>query len=90
MRTYDGKFCCLGVLCDLRDRQLKRTQWLPNNGYQKRYQDAVLPVSVKRWAGLDENDPLLDLVGMRLSGLNDNVKPRYTFKRIADLIEKHL
>lgn len=91
LRTRENTFCCLGVLCDLRSRQLRRSPWKQNDhgywSYGQRYNDAVLTPAVMRWAGLKSTDPVIN-AELSLSGYNDSRK--YGFKQIARLIEKHL
>ncbi len=93
LKTMDGRFCCLGVLCDLHNQTVVRNQWTkdisgPNYGYGKHRSAGVLPLSVMRWAGLTDDDPNIEVVGNTLAGLNDS--GRYRFRGIARLIEKHL
>lgn len=90
LRTKKG-FCCLGVLCDLHSKTLKRSQWhssqYGNNVFWSYGTTAeYLPKSVQRWAGLREYDPTVGSTS--LAGANDSRK--LNFKKIADLIEKHL
>lgn len=89
------KFCCLGVLCDLYLNE-KKKDWteISDDRYTKLFSSStkredyiVLPNNVKRWAGLKENNPSVNDGINTLAGYNDN---GYTFKQIADIIEKEL
>lgn len=82
----DGKFCCLGVLCDLHAKETGN-EWLWDVLYlgEKNY----LPVEVQKWAGLPDKNPCAmggDEHELFLSDMNDAGK---TFKYIADLIEEN-
>lgn len=93
----ENKFCCLGVLVDLW-RQEAKPDWdspvrIPNINSA----DYVLPEHVSEWAGLTDQDPIVQ-VGEEehtLASLNDNGctktknKPM-SFKQIANVIEKQL
>lgn len=86
--TEVDAYCCLGVLCDLAAESgvpVKREV----SGY-RRFElfdglDAVLPPSVKHWAGLDRHSPRVGHIS--LAARNDGGS---TFSEIADLIEEHL
>lgn len=96
LRSADDKFCCLGVLCDLAEREgvvtAGRDQDLidefPNMDISWNYNgdDAELPTAVLTWAGLESRNPLL-LSGSAIE-LND--EEQYTFDQIADEIEEAL
>lgn len=91
LKTKNGKFCCLGVLCDLYSKATK-TPWVKNGSglnYMHNY-FGVLSDKVVAWSGLSDSSPHL-LVGVRsksLAELNDGTG--YGFKKIANLIEKQL
>lgn len=82
----DGKFCCLGVLCDLADPR----GWYTRPGARFKSwrvpygETGVLPREVSAWAGLQSVSP--NHRGIDLTQLNDN---GYTFSYIADFIEKN-
>lgn len=87
------RFCCLGVLCDLayRDGAVTRTRTAHVFLYGDVGEGDVLPPEVRVWAGLRENDPVVDEVP--LSNWNDgstqcdvDVEPT-SFAEIADMIE---
>jgi len=89
----DGKHCCLGVLCELAvdagviDSFKAEGRPTIYGGYD----EATLPQEVQDWAGLTEDIPVvsveIDDEEQHLASLNDN---GWTFKEIADVIEKEL
>lgn len=81
LRKEEG-FCCLGVLCDLYGKR-RRIGWVDNSFLKE---TLALPPRVMKWAGLKEDDPKLGRA--TASHFNDNSK--YSFKKIADLIEKRI
>jgi len=102
LQTSDGKFCCLGVLCDLHRKTNKKKgiTWDPTEETEAdvRYlgEDAFLPESVSEWAGLVNGDgesikdPEVKTgnnLRKSLSELNDGGT---SFKKIAEYIEKNL
>lgn len=110
---WDGEgFCCLGVLCEVavEDGIIKRNEDF-NSGYtaplmcrddsgddREFYREnSILPTVVKEWAGLDDNNPAVEMKGfydpdddsdVELSELNDSAG--YTFEDIANIIEDKL
>jgi hypothetical protein len=98
----DGEFryCCLGVLCDIYAQENnKEWEHNPPQNYLNASPvvstiedvDNVLPNEVIEWAGLDgEDNPMMDVNGVKiaLSDLND--KYEYDFDMLADLIETQL
>lgn len=97
----DGKYCCLGVLCEL--AHLAGGIVNKDSASTIVYYDdesSLLPGSVKKWAGLHSNNPYIDAGDdyCAVALLNDggceaddntHIKPR-TFTQIADLIEAQL
>lgn len=90
MLRIGDRFCCLGVLCDLRAKETgvgwrragKRGAFTHSEALM------VLPRVVRKWAGLDDSDPIVGIrKPTRLSDLNDRGK---RFGYIADRIEKYL
>ena len=85
-----GKFCCLGVLCDLHDKSKKRkkSNWDEKGNYLGA--DLILPAEVSDWAGLPSNNPLCGdhVVAEYNDGLGG--APKKTFKGMAKLIEQYL
>jgi hypothetical protein len=97
LRTDEG-FCCLGVLCDVYDKQNNNTQslWKDHNSkhrkttfYSYLNEGSVLPGKVRDWAGLNDASPHVytkDANCITLTVLNDEGND---FNQIADVIEKH-
>lgn len=82
----DGKFCCLGVLCDLAARAgvVERKKKYGMGSYDNN--EYVLPQVVVEWADLSSEDPEIGR-GETLSNLND---AGHDFKLLADIIESIL
>lgn len=86
LHNINGKFCCLGVLCD---RYVKKfpsaAKMVKINGTVVEYEGCfgALPNRVRKWVGLNESNGEMDN-HKTLSGLNDSGR---SFKEIADLIE---
>ncbi len=93
--SSEGKYCCLGVLCDIAIKEgvTIKTETKPQDADEdpRKYklfdgQKSYLPGSVMNWAGLESQDPTIE--DNDLSEHNDDYEK--DFKKIADLIEKHL
>jgi len=92
----DQGFCCLGVLCDLYAKEAG-TEWKtkyirdgrPLPYYFLDGASAILPESVKEWAGLDIQNPVVKLTKtyeeFSLSKFNDL---GFKFEEIAQMIEE--
>ena len=88
LRTDNG-FCCLGVLCDLYGKE-NNVEWnFVNNGHNYEFEEfeSYLPSSVRKWAGVEGYNFLVNNGTETLSELNDTGS---TFEQIADFIEEHL
>lgn len=89
LKSKNGTFCCLGVLCDIYAKE-KNKKWHTNEDDEKMMEmddsDGSLPKSVMKWAGLNSGNPKIN--GHTLSEWND--QEEYKFKEIATLIEKGL
>lgn len=97
----DGAFCCLGVLCDLYERERGIDGWRFGKGSNPSSYLGSLgtpPKEVCEWAGLNGHNPKVLIQG-RLAGLashndgeetEDDVRPGRTFAEIADAIEAQL
>jgi hypothetical protein len=86
----DGKYCCLGVLCDLYPNS-KNLWYEIGLGYMFDIYVAMIPEYVAEWAGLDGVDPVVELPNIdttTLSYVNDELM--YDFNAIADIIEEQL
>jgi hypothetical protein len=102
LRSISNCFCCLGVLCDLydKDRKQKKKKSIkitnPKYDGNKNFacfkygnQTDFLPAAVRVWAGMSSNKGWLN--GIHLSGLNDgDYDKHYTFKDIAKIIKKNI
>lgn len=77
-----NSFCCLGVLCDI-----KNPNGWENNSFNDGGEEAVkvLPEAVRNWAGLPATNGS-NLNGICLAELNDE---GYSFEHIANVIEYH-
>lgn len=84
--TNDGKFCCLGVACELAVKA-KVIPAVENDSYDGN--SSTLPASVQHWLGLQEASGLFkknkDGTTTDLTILNDSEKK--TFGQIARVIE---
>ena len=96
---HEGNYCCLGVLCDLYDRNQNGPGW-DEDAETYLCNDAFLPRRVAEWAGViggdesvavsrDEFNVAIPEDGHRcyLTCLNDSGS---SFGEIADLIEQQL
>jgi len=99
----DAGFCCLGVLCDLYSKETG-VEWFTVNGrdFGMHGADSVLPLEVRKWAGLphehgayvavtkryDEGEETTVFHAPSLTELNDQWQ--YDFHQIADVIEEQL
>lgn len=83
---HQGKFCCLGVLCDLHAKATNN-DWSQhvNVGYYLD-QTEFLPEEVVDWAGLLSSDPCVG--EKKVSWYND--AKDFNFDQIANLIESNL
>lgn len=80
-----GRYCCLGVLCEIAVEQGIAVKEIKEESrvayYDREY--VLLPNSVIKWAGVRSSNP--DFGGWILSNLND--VENYDFNQIADVIE---
>jgi hypothetical protein len=76
-----GKFCCLGVLCDIHSKETGN-EWVEHCYFKY---GSSLPEIVMSWSGLEQNIPIVN--EKSLAELNDSGS---TFLEIANLIEKKL
>ena len=94
LRVDDG-FCCLGVLCDLHAKATGGV-WVgsidPERPSTMGYlgnDEEVLPHVVVEWAGLDVQDPQLNIDGRLAHASNHNDSGK-TFQQIAQAIREQL
>lgn len=85
------RYCCLGVLCNVYEKETK--QWLPKTerGYYDGDEDTLAPFpEVKEWVGLKgDHGSFATTKGVpatMLTTLNDTYE-EWDFNKIADLIE---
>lgn len=82
-----NNYCCLGVACDLYCKEEGDISLLRGRHYFYGDEKLVLPIPVKKWLRLSENDGYFvdnDNVLTSLASRNDD---GYTFNEIADIIE---
>ncbi len=95
LKNGQEHFCCLGVLCDLYREEQGKGEWVTPKYCETsefhldcagEFEGAVLPDSVREWAGMISHDGYLKgTQDTRLVSLNDR---GVEFPQIADLIEK--
>lgn len=87
LKTTEGAFCCLGVLCDLYSKE-KGVLW---GGEMLWTHIEFPPPAVVAWAGLLEDSPEVEIAeGDKRSLPHVNDELEYSFEQIADLIEEQL
>lgn len=76
-------YCCLGVLCEISgiDRFVREDLALRYDG-----KSGTLSERVKKWAGMKDGNGARSGLKKSLADLNDD--SNYSFKRIANIIEK--
>jgi len=92
------RFCCLGVLCDLYNKETGKGKWIKIRPHKESFfrldngnvVSGFPPNEILEWAGLKSESPVIIIKNSRaeISGLND--ENRYNFKRIASLINEQL
>ena len=101
LHPASGKFCCLGVLCDLFRKETGVGVWQrTEDGCSKLFDLAdadenrhgVLPRTVREWAGMRSDSGVIPRASappehcVKLAVLNDEGA---SFSQIADIIEEH-
>ena len=95
LKSVDGSYCCLGVLCDIYHNETGLGKWEKTydiSDIQLTYNvdvfdcGGLLPTSVMMWADLNGRDPKLKN-GRFISYTNDRGA---TFNEISNLIETDL
>lgn len=91
----DGEYCCLGVLCDLAEKEkvciaTKEELYTSSEIISFDLDSKTLPYSVKNWAGLGHYNPFVEHKGYSRNLANLNDVEGLNFEEIADLIEKDL
>ena len=82
LRTATGRFCCLGVACELA-AEAGVIASFTDGGYGIEHENKVLPEQVINWLGLRNDAGYYG--GNSLAQMNDSGA---TFDNIADLIER--
>jgi hypothetical protein len=88
----DGKYCCLGVLCEVVKDEIGLSNVLDTDGITMiygNYKTAVLPSEVEEYCGIESFQDITYYNNIAsLEELNDN--KGLTFDEIADIIEEQL
>ena len=87
----DGRFCCLGVLCDLYRKSTKDGYWT-EDGFVYGYESVAaygLPPIVQAWAGVTNENPSI-CTDAALTAVDANDSLEMTFDQIADKLEAEL
>lgn len=87
--SRDGKYCCLGVLCEIAVNNGLDVEVESDDGYT--YYDgnrAFLPGRVVKWSGMN-NEFATAMVGVDRLDLVDMNDASESFETIADVIENH-
>ncbi len=93
--TRSYRHCCLGVLCELHQRETSNGTWITGN-YVTRHNESSsvkLTLTVAKWAGLDDVNPnLTDLTDgdKKYSASHWNDFNGATFDQIADMLDRSL
>lgn len=88
---HAGRFCCLGVLCNLHAQAHPEIAAKEVLASMYLGESDLLPDEVRAWAGLDDRYGNLDVGNDSLIDLNDGSGCRqHSFSEIADVIEAHL
>ena len=90
LKSTSGDHCCLGVLCELYDKnneeKLIRVEW-EDNKVSFNSSTMSLPDEVRTWAGMDYYDGSIPGLSTSLAVLNDD---EVSFQEIADIIEQNV
>lgn len=90
----DDKFCCLGVACEVYQSEFGDLRINTQHGMKHYDNDSgMLPKKVRDWLGVPDDDILSnvktdDVYDRLLSYIELNDEKKYTFKQIADELEK--
>lgn len=91
LKDERGRFCCLGVLCDLYNPEgwsSRREKFVFSEGSSENG-NYLIP-EVIQWAGLDSRNPSTNYRGLNLTLGELNDVWGLTFHQIADVIEEQL
>ncbi len=99
----EARFCCLGVLCDIYDREIGNNGWTDRGDGRMAHTDRrgisridYLPPDVYKWAGLREPNPVVNTdLAQEYAHYNQESRPLaslndsgISFEAIANLIEE--
>jgi hypothetical protein len=90
---YDGKYCCLGVLCDMYAKETDQGYWDAHNRFQTQANTDgnYLPEEVQKWAGMKNNSGEFTKLGKTISdSLSDMNDEGAEFLEIADVIDANV
>jgi hypothetical protein len=104
LRNHDNSFCCLGVLCDLYNKEQKKKKkktldvikincQIEGKCYKYGPATSYLPVVVKKWAGMKttKGEFFLNDYAYNLAGFNDgDYDTAKSFKSIAKIIDDNV
>lgn len=84
----DFEYCALGVLADIRRKELKKGMSFFDSGN-------TLPLKVAKWAGFDsetfnDGDIIVDRTSRYSSIIEMNDEAQYSFKEITKIIDTNL
>lgn len=84
LKRDDDRYCCLGVVCALMEREGLDPGWSP--AFLDESGNSYLPIPAQRWLGVGGGNVTISeaIVATRA---NDTL--RWSFERIADAIEAH-
>jgi hypothetical protein len=96
--TGAGEFCCLGVLCELHNREEGGEWRAAADGQTSLYmgEPGSVPQPVREWAGLNDHNPRVEIAGVEAplachnDGREEAAGAARTFAEIADAIEAQL
>lgn len=88
LRSYNDKFCCLGVACEVARKEGVPIRLRTSAGDPAHYgfEDTTLPDVVVRWLDVDDPNPMID---GRVNAISANDTLNLTFAEIADRLEAY-
>jgi len=85
LKTEDGKFCCLGVLCEVTKKQSGFINYTKMNDNYKQH-NGGLPVKIRKYLEMESHNGTLSRFKMCLTEMNDAGR---SFNKISDIIENY-
>jgi hypothetical protein len=99
LKSAKNEYCCLGVLCDLHRKSTKssKNKWVKidkdssafNYVAGKEEDACLLPKAVQKWSGVLEDGRYVKRNNQLNTLIILNDEREYSFKKIADVIEKY-